>query len=118
MVDQLTQTVEADLAAMDADQLLDHLISVRQALAKLKATDEALLDRLDALAQAGEVDQGGFTHQDWSFSWSAGRKSWTYPAGVRAMEAQLKGAKKAAEADGSATATTGAPYWTIREPKA
>jgi len=117
MVDHLTQTVEADLAAMDADQLLDHLISVRQALAKLKATDEALLDRLDQLAQAGEVDQGGFTHQDWAFSWSAGRKSWSYPEPVLALEQQLKTARKASEADGSATATTGAPYWTIREPR-
>ena len=117
MVDHLTQTVEADLAAMNADQLLDHLISVRKALAKLKATDEALLDRLDELAQAGEVDQGGFTHQDWQFSWSAGRKSWTYPAGVKAMEAQAKAAKKASEADGSAMATLGESFWTINPPK-
>jgi hypothetical protein len=52
----LTQTVEVDLDAMDADQVLDRLVEVRQALARLKATDEALLDRLDQLAAAGEVD--------------------------------------------------------------
>ena len=114
---ELTQTVEVDLDAMDADQLLDHLIEVRQALARLKATDEALLDRLDQLAEAGEVDQGGFSHNDWAFSWSAGRKSWAYPPGVQALEAQAKAAKKASEADGSATATAGAPFWTIRAPK-
>jgi len=113
----LTQTVEVDLDAMDADQVLDRLVEVRQALARLKATDEALLDRLDQLAEAGEVDQGGFSHNDWAFSWSAGRKSWAYPAGVQALEAQLKAAKKASEADGSATATTGAPFWTIRSPQ-
>jgi hypothetical protein len=113
----LTQTVEVDLDAMDADQVLDRLVEVRQALARLKATDEALLDRLDQLAAAGEVDQGGFSHNDWAFSWSAGRKSWAYPAAVQELEAQTKAAKKASEADGSATATTGAPFWTIRAPK-
>jgi hypothetical protein len=113
----LTQTVEVDLDAMDADQVLDRLVEVRQALARLKATDEALLDRLDQLAEAGEVDQGGFSHNDWAFSWSAGRKSWAYPAAVQDLEAQTKAAKKASEADGSATATTGAPFWTIHPPK-
>ena len=116
MVD-LTQTVEVDLDAMDADQVLDRLVEVRQALARLKTTDEALLDRLDQLAEAGEVDQGGFSHNDWAFSWSAGRKSWAYPAAVQELEAQTKAAKKASEADGGATATTGAPFWTIRAPK-
>ena len=116
MVD-LTQTVEADLSAMDADQLLNHLIKVRTAITKLKATDKALLDRLDELAQAGKVDQGGFTHQGWQFSWSAGRKSWAYPDGVKAMEAQAKAAKEASEADGSAVATLGESFWTIKPPK-
>jgi hypothetical protein len=37
---ELTQTVEVDLDAMDADQVLDRLVEVRQALARLKATDE------------------------------------------------------------------------------
>ena len=113
----LVQTVEVDLGAMDADQLLDHLIEVRQALAKLKATDEALLDRLDQMAQQGLIDQGGFSHNDWAFSWSPGRKSWSYPAGVMGLEGLLKAAKKASEADGSAVATTGSPFWTIRAPK-
>jgi hypothetical protein len=114
MVEQ-TQTL--NLEQLTTDELLDHLIEVRQAIAKLQAEDDAMLDRLDELAAAGEVDQGGFTHNDYSFSWSAGRRSWAYPAGVKAMEAQAKAAKKAAEADGSATATTGAPFWTIRAPK-
>jgi len=116
MVD-LVQTVEVDLDAMNADQVLDHLVTVRQAMARLKATDDALLDRLDQLAEAGEVDQGGFSHQDYAFTWSAGRKSWTYPAGVQELEAQTKAAKKASEADGSATAKTGEPFWTIKPPK-
>jgi hypothetical protein len=86
-------------------------------MARLKARDEALLDRLNVLAEAGEVDMGGFSHHDWAFTWSLGRKSWTYPAVVQILEAQAKAAKKASEADGSATSTTGSPFWTIRAPK-
>jgi len=116
MVD-LVQTVEVDLDAMDADQVLDRITEVRTAMARLKEADEILLDRLSVLAEAGEVDQGGFSHRDWQIAWSAGRKSWTYPASVQELEAKTKEAKKASEADGSATATTGSPFWTIRAPK-
>jgi hypothetical protein len=111
----LDQTL--DLESLDADQTLDALIEVRQAIGWLKARDAFLLDRLDELVKAGEIDAGGFSHDDYAFSWSAGRRSWTYPAAVQCLEAQLQAAKKAAEADGSATATTGAPFWTIQPPK-
>jgi hypothetical protein len=113
----LVQTVEVDLGSMDADQLLDCLIEVRTGLARLKEADQILLDRLSVLAEAGEMDMGGFSHNDWAFTWSAGRKSWTYPAGVMGLEAQAKAAKKASEADGSATAKVGEPFWTIKPPK-
>lgn len=102
---------------MTADQILDAITATRAAMARLKAQDDALLDRLDELAEAGLVDLGGFSHNDWSFSWSSGRRSWDYPAGVKALDSQLKAAKKLAEADGSATAVVGSPFWTIRSPK-
>ena len=110
-----TQTL--DLDQLTTDEVLDRLVQGRQALAALKADDEALLDRLDQLAANGEIDHGGFSHNDWSFAWSAGRRTWAYPDAVQGLEAQLKTAKKAAEADGSATATTGAAFWTIKPPK-
>jgi hypothetical protein len=106
-----------DFEQLSTDELLDHLVAVRQAMAALKAQDEALLDRLSELVEQGELDPGGFTHQDFSFSWSAGRKSWSYPAEVQELETQTKAAKKASEADGTATASTGAPFWTIRPPQ-
>jgi len=106
-----------DLERLSTDELLDHLVGVRQAMASLKAQDEALLDRLSELVDAGELDPGGFTHQDHAFSWSAGRKSWAYPVEVQELEAQTKAAKKASEANGSATAKVGAPFWTIKPPK-
>jgi len=111
------QTHALDLDQLSTDEVLDHLVTVRQAMARLKSTDDALLDRLDQLAEAGEVDQGGFSHRDWQITWSPGRKSWTYPAGVMGLDAQAKAAKKASEADGSATAKVGEPFWTIRAPK-
>ena len=106
-----------NLKNLSADQTLDALLDVRRAIAKLQASDASLLARLDELAADGEIDQGGFTHDGWSFGWSAGRRSWDYPPGVMAIEAQAKAAKKAAEADGSATAIFGASFWTIRPPK-
>jgi hypothetical protein len=106
-----------DFEQLTTDELLDHLVAVRQAMAALKAEDEALLDRLSELVEAGELDPGGFTHQDHAFSWSAGRKSWSYPDEVQQLEAQTKAAKKASEADGTAAAKVGAPFWTIKPPK-
>ena len=106
-----------DIEQLSTDELLDHLVNVRQAMAALKTQDEALLDRLSELVDAGELDPGGFTHQDHAFSWSAGRKSWSYPVEVQELEAQTKAAKKASEADGTATAKVGAPFWTIKPPK-
>ena len=111
------QTQALDLEHLDADQLLDRLIEVRQAIARLQVTDTTLLARLDELAAAGEVDQGGFNHNGYSFSWSPGRCSWAYPADVEALEAEAKAAKTASQADGSATATIGKPFWTIKPPK-
>ena len=110
-------TDNLDPRNLSADQTVRALIHVRRAIDWLKTRDASLLARLDELAADGQIDQGGFTHAGYSFSWSAGRRSWDYPAGVKALEAQAKAAKKAAEADGSATATIGDPYWTIRAPK-
>jgi hypothetical protein len=106
-----------DFEQLSTDELLDHLVNVRQAIASLKTQDEALLDRLSELVEAGELDPGGFTHQDHAFSWSAGRKNWSYPAEVQELEAQTKAAKEASQANGTATAKVGAPFWTIKPPK-
>jgi chitinase len=111
------QTQTPDFEHLDADQLLDRLIATRATIAKLQAEDDAMLDRLDQLAEAGEVDQGGFSHNDWSFSWSAGRKSYEYPDAIINAQKVVEQAKKAAKADGSATETLGTPFWTIRAPK-
>ncbi len=109
-------TIDA-IAAMSADEVLHALTQLRLHAKAVAAADAALLDRLDDLASAGEVDQGGFTFNDWSFSWSEGRRTWTYPESVESLAQQLKAAQKAAHGDGSATSSTGAPYWTIKVPR-
>ena len=109
-----TQTL--DLEGLNADQTLDALIEVRRAIDWLKARDASLLDRLDELAAAGEIDQGGFTHNDWSFAHSEGKTVYTYPEQITELEAQLKAAKDAAKAAGTATKTTGNPFWIIKRP--
>jgi hypothetical protein len=111
------QTQTPDFEHLDADQLLDRLIATRCTIAKLQAEDDAMLDRLDALASQGLVDQGGFSHNDWSFSWSAGRRSYEYPDAIINAQKVVEQAKKAAKADGSATETLGTPFWTIRAPR-
>jgi hypothetical protein len=113
----LTQTFEADLSAMVADQVLDHLIRLRTTKAALEAADAKALDRLDELADAGEIDRGGFSHDDWGVSWTAGKAAYAYPADVQELEEKLKAAKEAAKAAGTAAKTTGDPFWTIKRPK-
>jgi hypothetical protein len=104
-------------AGLSADQTLDALIEVRRAIDWLKARDASLLDRLDELAAAGEIDQGGFTHNDWSFAHSEGKTVYTFPEQITELEAQLKAAKEAAKASGTAVKGKGEKsYWTIKSP--
>jgi uncharacterized protein (DUF849 family) len=112
----ITQTFEADLSAMNPDQVLDHLINLRRIKADLEAADAKALDRLDELADAGEIDRASFSHNDWGISWSAGKASYVYPADVQEFEKKLKAAKEAAKAEGTATKATGKPFWTIKRP--
>jgi hypothetical protein len=107
---------EADLASMTADQVLDHLISLRKVKSALEAADSKVLERLDELAEAGEIDRGSFSHNDWGISWSAGKTAYTYPADVQRLENILNAAKAAAKAAGTATKATGNPFWSIKRP--
>jgi hypothetical protein len=111
-----TQTFEVNLSAMSAEQVLDHLIRLRTIKAALEAADAKALDRLDELAEAAEIDRGGFSHNDWAISWSAGKAAYVYPADVQELEEKLKAARDAAKAAGTATKATGKPFWTIKRP--
>ena len=104
----LTQTLEPE-------QLLESIVALK---AQAKAIDEQLtaaLAQLTHLVDECEIDQA-FKFNDWAFSCTS-RTSYEYPQAVREIEGILKTARKASEADGSATAKVGTPFWTIRSPK-
>lgn len=114
---ELPQTFEPDYSLLTADETLDRLIELKSVTDRAETDRAALLDRLDVLADAGEVDRGGFSHNDWSIGWSAGKKMYAYPAAVTELEKQLKEAQAQAKANGTATETRGKAYWTIAKPK-
>lgn len=105
------------MSGVSIDDLLSAIVSLKAEQKSLEARLESLLNELDRQMVAGQIDPGGFSHSGWAFAYSEGRRSWAYPAPVKTLEQQLKAAKKVAEADGSATASAGAPFWTIRRPQ-
>lgn len=108
----------APLAGEDAiERLLDQITALKAEHKRLEQQLEALLESLSAAMASGQLDPS-FSFNNWSFSHSAGRLSYAYPAAVEQIERQLKAAKEAAIQQGSATEKRGKPFWTIRPPSA
>ena len=108
----------APLAGVDAlGGLLDQITALKADHKRLEQQLEALLESLSGAMASGQLDPS-FSHNDWSFTHSAGRLSYAYPAAVEQIERQLKAAKEAAIQQGSATEKRGKPFWTIRPPSA
>ncbi len=105
-----TQTPESD----SIDRQLDRIIAIKAALRSLDDELALLKESISALVDKAELDHT-FSFNDWNFTYSLGRAKWKYPSTVNNIDTQLKAAKKAAEADGSATKILGAPFWTISE---
>ena len=100
---------------LDSEQLLEWIVGLK---AEAKAIDELLtaaLAQLTHLVDECEIDQC-FRYDNWAFSCTS-RTSYEYPQAVREIEGILKTARKASEADGSATPKVGTPFWTIRGPR-
>lgn len=112
----LTLTLEADLSALSTDQLLDRTITIKATQKRLDGELALLQEELTKRVDAGELDPT-FAHNDWGFILRSGKASYTYPLAVQKQDIALKAAKKQAEADGSATKTLGAPFWSIRGPQ-
>jgi hypothetical protein len=104
------------IAALSTDELLDLAVAIKAQTKQLAGNLALIQDELTGRMEAGELDPS-FDHEDWGFSWSEGKRSWSYPDGIKTLEGQLKAAQKAAQGDGTATATRGAPFWTIKEPR-
>jgi len=113
----MAETVQTlDPEQLGTDQLLDQIQQAKAAAAQLEGSLAVLLDELSRRYEVGDIDPS-FSHNDWSFAWSAGRTRWEYPQEVAEIDALLKATKKRSEADGSAIRSTGASFWTIRPPK-
>jgi hypothetical protein len=102
--------------APDLDQLLAFVVLRKAQAAKIAKELTEALDKLTALVDEAELDPA-FSYEDYGFVWSPGKTSYEYPAEVLQIKKQLKDAEKKAQGNGSATAKTGAPFWTICPPK-
>lgn len=97
------------------DDLLLQIITNQQQAKHIKELGESLRDELCRRYDNGDIDNS-FTFADWNFSYSEGRRTYDYPESVKNQEANLKAARRAAEADGTATPKIGAPFWTVKPP--
>lgn len=113
---ELTLTPEADLSTLSTDDLLDRITTIKASQKRLDHELAQLQEQLTRRVDAGDLDPL-FTHNDWGFILRSGKVSYAYPLAVQKLDAGLKAAKKAAEADGTATRTVGAPFWSIRAPQ-
>ena len=112
------ETYRAYLETLGADEVLNRITQMRRLKKHVESQETCLLERLDELAAAGEIDQGGFSHNDWSFAHSDGKASYSYPEPITQLEAQLKAAKEAAKAAGTAVKVKGEKsFWTITPPQ-
>lgn len=102
--------------AFNPDQLLSEIIRIKAEIACRQETLKKHLDLLNDLVILGHIDPT-FSYDDHNFTWSAGKRTFTYPPDVLAIKEQLKTAEKKAVALGTATEKFGAPYWTIKPPK-
>ncbi len=109
-----------DVAAavrLDAiDALLDAITALKAQQKQLEQQLEPLLEALSSAMASGQLDPA-FSHNDWAFSHSPGRLSYTFPPAVQQLEQQLKAARDHAIQQGSASEKRGKPFWTIRPPK-
>jgi hypothetical protein len=98
--------------APTTDQLLDQITATKAQLSVLEGRLAGLLDQLSAALEDGEIDPK-FSHDDWTFTHSEGRKTWTYPETVKK---HIKALQELAQSDGTATMKQGGSYWIIKAP--
>jgi hypothetical protein len=108
-----TTTTAAPLPSGALDALLDRVTVLKLQHKAIEAELTPLLEQLSVALEAGELD-ACFSHNDCSFSWSAGRVSYVYPEPLQQQEQALKEAQRLAVANGTASAKHGKAFWTIK----
>ena len=96
--------------------MLDALVHARQRKIAAQNDEEALLDQLDQLVEAGQLDlTDPLTWNDWTIS-QRSKKTYRYPAHITEQREALKAAEKLAVALGEAEVVI-TSFWEVRQPK-
>jgi hypothetical protein len=99
-------------ASTDIDTLIDDVIKLKAQAKLLDAQLSSAMDQLTTALQAGDIDPS-FSHDDWAFTYNAGRITTTYSAEAKQAIKQLQ------DADiqmGRATQKRGVGFWTVKAP--
>lgn len=102
-----------DLQNASPLELAAALAEVMATIKELTQQREAISSRLINCAELGLVPER-FECDGSSFAFSAGRRSYDFPAEVTELERRLQAAKEVAIATGAAALRQGKPFWTVR----
>jgi hypothetical protein len=105
-------TTAAAAQSHPTDTLLSRVVTLKAQIKLLEAELQGALDSLSELVQAGDIDPS-FSHQDWAFSFHAGRTTTVYSPQAKTS---IKAIQEADIAAGLATPKVGASFWTIKAP--
>ena len=108
-----TTASSAPQAGAALDALLDRITVLKLQQKSTEVELSPLLEQLSVALEAGELD-ATFSHNGYSFSWSAGRTRYAYPEPLQQQEQALKEAQRLAVATGAATEKHGKAFWTIK----
>ena len=100
------------VAGLSEDSILTAAQRLKETIEDATAALEIVKAELAQRVQDMELSPK-FEHNGWRFEQQNGKKSWQYPDPVLQLQEQLKSAQAEAQADGSATPTTGTPFWKI-----
>lgn len=99
-------------------EVADALYAAAEAKEALLAAQDNLeraTQALDFLVETGVLPEKGLPAvSGFSIYRQEGRVSWSYPAGIKELEAALKKRKQLAEQLGEASQKRGNPFWTIK----
>jgi hypothetical protein len=109
MFDHITTESVAGLSEDDILAAAETLkATITAAEETLKIVKAELMQRVDNMELSPK-----FEHNGWRYEQQSGKKTWQYPDPVLQLQEQLESAQAQAQADGSATPNTGAPFWKI-----
>lgn len=101
-----------NVAAFSENEILAAAETLKGAIEAATAALDIIKAELDKRVESMDLSPK-FEHNNWRYEQQSGKKTWDYPDPVLQLQEQLKTAQSQAQADGSATATSGKPFWKI-----